>query len=184
MKKWKLKNKDSNEVLEVVKSVDEIVSHKLQHISIVLTALMAIVTSVLAYLFVVEIAKEQMVAVEIASLFALLILGILLWAYLPVISRSQKKSKREYLNRVFSPSDLKLGAGLNDMDFLNAYQTYFKKKLTIQEETAVILLKNKLNELRFRTSCLVYVFSLCLLGCAIVFVALLLLMLKEGVCNG
>ncbi len=182
-KKWILRNSDSNEVLDVVKSVDEIVSHKLQHINIVLTALMAIVTSVLAYLFVVEIAKEQIVAVEIASLFALLIFGILLWAHLPVISRSQKKSKREYLNKVFSPSDLKLGAGLNDMDFLNAYQTYFKKKLTVQEETAVVLLKNKLNELRFRTNCLIRVFSLCLIGCIIVGVVLVML-IKEGVCNG
>ena len=184
MKKWKLKNKDSNEVLEVVKSVDEIVSHKLQHINIVLPALMAIVIPILAYLFVTEIVEEQMITLAIATGFVLIIFGILLWAYMPIVSRSQTKTKSEYQNKVFSPSDLKLGCYLSDTDFATAYQTYFKKKLTVREETAILLLKNKMNELRFRTNCLVYVFSLCLLGCVIVFVALLLLMLKEGVCNG
>lgn len=184
MKKWKLKCKDSNEVLEVVKSVDEIVSHKLQHINIVLPALMAIVLPILAYLFVTEIVEGQMITIAIATGFVLSVFGILLWAYMPIVSRSQTKTKSEYQNKVFSPSDLKLGCYLSDKEFLDAYQAFFKKKLTIQEETSVVLLKNKLNELRFRTNCLVYAFYLCLLGCAIVLVALLLLMLKEGVCNG
>lgn len=175
MKKWRLEKCDSNEVLSVVKSVDEIVSYKLQHVNVVLPALMAIVTPILAYLFVTKISKEQMVVFEIATLCVLLAFGILIWANIPLVSRSQKKTNKIDLEKAFVPSDLRLSAYLSDEDFLKAYQSFFGRAMTIEERTAVALLKNKINDLRFRVNCLGIVYGIILLGVLVVLVALVLL---------
>ena len=168
----------SSEILETVALVDKYVSHKIKNINIVLPVLVTIITAILSYLFTAKIDIDNLKAVAFITIYGISIFVVILWAHLPVITRSVKKTKHKYCKDTFSPANLTQGAYFSDEEYVEQYEKYFQRTLTPTEKVAVSLLKSKINEMRFRTNCLVIVFILLILGLLITAV-LLSFVLKE-----
>lgn len=168
----------NGEVLETIKLVDKLVSQKMKSMNVVLPILVATITPIIAYFFTKEFKSDQMLGVAFIIIYALVIWAFLLAAYLPTVSRPVKKTKIESAKGRFSPSNLTYSAYLSDGDFIKAYETYFNRELSSDEKTAVMLLKNRINELHYQTKCLSWAFNLLILGVIIVIVILIVVMLK------
>lgn len=167
----------NSEMLETVALVDKYVSHKIKNINIVLPILVTIITAILSYLFTAKINAENLKSAVCITICAVVVFAVILWAHLPVITRSVKKTKHKYCKDTFSPANLTQGAYFSDEEYVEQYEKYFQRTLTPTEKVAVSLLKSKINEMRFRTNCLVIVFILLIIGLFIT-VVLLLLALK------
>ena len=172
--------KKQSEIFETVELVDTLVSHKLKNINVILPVLITILTSILAYFFTSKFDTSEITFVASTTIYGLFIFAVILWAYLPIVSRSLKKTRKKNIKTDFSPSDLARSAYMSDTDFIEQYKIYFNRSLTQKEQIAVSLLKNKINEMRFRTNCLCIAFGLLLSGIVVV-IALLCLGLRVNI---
>ena len=168
----KKKMKKREDILEIIELVDKLVSHKMKNINIVLPALMAVITPFVAYFFTDEIKLGNIKYAVFAIVYGLVIFLILLWAHFPVISRRTPQTKSRHLKEEFSPYNLVYSAYLSNTDFIKHYEIYFNRSLTQKEKISVSLLKNKINEMRFRTNCLAIAFGLIIAG--IIFIIIFL----------
>ena len=166
------------EVLDTVELVAKLVSHKIKNINVALPVLVAAVTPILAYFFTAQFELDAKIVVAVITIYVLLVWAIILWAHVPIVSRRKKKTVKKYTKGEFTPCNLTHSAYLSDEDYLKAYETYFNRELLSKEKITIMSLKNKINEMRFRTNCLAVVFGMLILGVVVVAIALLWFVFK------
>ncbi len=172
MRQWHYKHqKERDDVLKIVENIDKLVDHKIKNISVAASALVAAILPVLSYVLITETKSVSLFIV--VAIWAIGVILPIIWEHLPIITRKDKPTRKKYLKMPFSIDNLTLGAYYSNADYLNAYQKTFNRKLNEQEITAIMLLKNKLNEMRFRVNCLIVSFAVVLVG-IVVFIVILI----------
>ncbi len=156
--------------------IQDIVAKKNTDLKVFIPALLAVVISVISYLFVQSYPSNTLMGVCYVSVFLLLAFICLLIAYFPKATYSIKPLKETKKKKapIFEPWQINSYMELTDEAFVTAFEEYVRHKCSEIEHMRLLSVKQEINEINHKYASLRIAFSIILTG-AVLLIALLLL---------
>lgn len=172
VKPKKCNTKSEEFVAETLNKMEQMVDEKLGNLKSFIPIIFTVITSVIAFMFVDEIADEKTLK---GYMF---IIAILLLAFIVLIMsyfvRNYYTPIKMKIEVDFLPYNLNSYCFLSDEDFIKIVSNYAGRSLTDNEMLNVNFLKQKINEYIKRKMYVSIALSIVILGAIIITVALLI----------
>lgn len=158
-------------ILETLKQMEKMVDEKLANLKVATPILFTIITSVVAFLFVDDIADATLIKLYSGTIGVLLIAFLVL--LLSYFGKSSYKPIVMNVDSIFSPYDLTSYCFLADEKFLESLSIYAGRILSENELLSASFLKQKINEYVAKKIYVSIALSILILGTAILVVIFL-----------
>lgn len=166
-KQTTVKRKPKSEMFmtKMLDQMEKMVDEKLANLKTFIPIIFTIITSVIAFFFVTEFNINDSKTAQ----FYMLILGVLLCAFIALIVSSfakidYKEIQKGNKNQPFLPHKLNTYLNLSDAQFVLYVKNYANRSLTDAELLRINMLKQKVNEFRFRRNFVNFAFIIVIIG--------------------
>lgn len=161
----KQKPKSEMFMTKMLDQMEKLVDEKLANLKTFIPIIFTIVTSVIAFFFVTEFKISEESSVQ----FYMLVLGVLLCAFIALIVSSftlidYSGTKKEKPQQILVPYKLSTYLELSDAQFVLCIKNYVKRPLTEEECLRANMLKQKINELKFRKQWVTFALWIVVIG--------------------
>jgi hypothetical protein len=143
------------------KTIDE----NLKNIKTFIPILFALITSIIAFLFVKEIEITKEIAIFLSFTLSLLFIAFIA-IMCSLFGKTQYKTIEKKIRIKFSPYEFESYCYLSDKKFINCIEHYAKCCLSKEEIVQLKFIKQKINEFIYRRNCLKIAFIIIVFGSA------------------
>lgn len=156
--------------------IQDVVTKKNSDLKVFIPALLAVVISVISYLYVQSYPSNTLIGVCYVFVFLLLAFISLLIAYFPKATYTIKASKetKKKKTTIFEPWQINSYIGLTDEEFVASFEQYVRHKCSEIKRMRLLSVKQEINEINHKYACLKVAFTIILVGTGLMIFFLLL----------